>query len=407
MAGVPFRRSGRSCRALGAACVVIAVVALAFQPGASSGSRVTGAIIGGHHVPIRQHPWQVELYKLVEEEGFVKHCGGSIRDSRHVITAAHCVLDGGSLYPGVASPFGFKVGYGSANVNRTRRVGVKAISVDPRFTRFSGRRRAPFAHDAAVLTLTRRIRFGRHRRAPQPVALATEAEFKRFFEHGVFATGWGRIRRRATEVRDPLLRGAALPAWSRRRCVKVYNNHKRHLFDPALMACAGARRSGRNGCSGDSGGPITVDTRPGRRVRRKLVGIVSFGRPVCGENGTPTVFTWVQSELIRVIRQRHPRPAPVIPGPGRQRIHGRRRVGQRVTCDPGDIRHAHATEFVWWRRSPRGGHSRKFAEPRKTVTLPAAARGQRVSCDVRYETAGGFFYAEMPARHATRPIGRR
>src|SRR4051812_29421870 len=159
MARAPYVRRGTSIRALSSACAVAAIAAVAFPVSASPRGAVTAAIIGGHHVPIRRHPWQVELYRLVEQEGFVKHCGGSIRDSRHVITAAHCVLGEGGLYPAIASPFEFKVGYGSANVNRTRRVGVKAVSVDPRFTRFSGRKRAPLAHDAAVLTLTRPIHF--------------------------------------------------------------------------------------------------------------------------------------------------------------------------------------------------------------------------------------------------------
>jgi hypothetical protein len=278
---------------------------------------------------------------------------------------------------------------------------VAAVSVEPRFTSFAARKRAPFAYDAAILTLTHRIRFGKHGRAPQPIKFATESQFDRFFKHGVFATGWGAIARSGDLSPDPLLRGAALPAWSERRCGRVYNNKKKHLFDPALMFCAGARGTGRSACKGDSGGPITIDTHPGPRVHHELVGIVSFGRVPCGRKGAPGVFTWVQSDLLHIIHQDHPRPAR--PGfLGHQTISGVRRVGHRVTCRPREFEGADATEFVW-RQTSRSGNVKKFAGPRQTVTLPRSTRGKRVSCHVRYETAGGFFYVDP--LHGTRPIG--
>lgn len=406
-------RAGRRYRPPAAAtgvtkrALVLALVATLVLPSFASSKappqrhEVRAAIIGGHRVPLRQHPWQIALFEAHEFEGFAFACGGSIRDARHVLTAAHCVLDegvGADANPAIAPPEKFRVGYGSATLARTRRVRVSAISVDPRYLRFSGKRRSAFAHDVALLTLAHRIRFGPHGRAPQPARFATEHEFQRFFKKGVFVTGWGSTDRSGDSPPPSRLRGATLPPWSSRGCEKAYNNRKRHLFERGLMFCAGAHRSGKNACLGDSGGPATIDAEPGRGVERKLVGLVSFGLVPCGEKGTPTVFTSLESDRLAITHDPAPRPSVTGFRNGRQTIKGVRRVGRRLTCRARDIRGADATQYVW------RADGASFAGPRGTITLPKSTKGKRVSCDVRYETAGGFFYADMPFGRWTRAI---
>ena len=46
-------------------------------------------------------------------------------------------------------------------------------------------------------------------------------------------------------------------------------------------------------CSGDSGGPLVADTPTGAVV----VGTVSYGSPICGYSGSPTVYSRVSDSL--------------------------------------------------------------------------------------------------------------
>ena len=50
-------------------------------------------IVGGQEASISQFPWQVYVEANFEENGnhIVGACGGSILDSTHILTAAHCV----------------------------------------------------------------------------------------------------------------------------------------------------------------------------------------------------------------------------------------------------------------------------------------------------------------------------
>jgi len=50
-------------------------------------------IINGQEASISQFPWQVFVQSEFEEKGevIVASCGGSILDSTHILTAAHCV----------------------------------------------------------------------------------------------------------------------------------------------------------------------------------------------------------------------------------------------------------------------------------------------------------------------------
>lgn len=48
-------------------------------------------IIGGKDASIGEYPWQISIMMNPVVGGPYHYCGGSILDSTHIVTAAHCV----------------------------------------------------------------------------------------------------------------------------------------------------------------------------------------------------------------------------------------------------------------------------------------------------------------------------
>jgi secreted trypsin-like serine protease len=62
------------------------------------------------------------------------------------------------------------------------------------------------------------------------------------------------------------------------------------------MICATARQAGKDSCAGDSGGPMTRE----KGKMTLLVGVVSWGDPVCGSK--PGVYTRVDAFTPFILR---------------------------------------------------------------------------------------------------------
>jgi hypothetical protein len=375
-------------RTLALGCALLAA-GLAAAP--AHAADPTPKIVGGGSVSIDDHPWQVSLDIVEGDEVF--GCGGSIRDAQHVVTAAHCVIDDSGDYPVILPPYDFTVGYGSANLDTQSHVGVAAVTVDRRYERDL----ASAAYDDAVLTLTSPIAFGSPGHAPQAVQYATEQELEDRFGDGGFVTGWGTLSEGGDPPADNNLRGAAVPLQGDPSCVDEYGA----AYVPALMICAGG--TGTDTCQGDSGGPLTIDTDPTSGVDRKLVGITSGGNG-CGRAGVPGYYTWVQSPAIQqVISDPSPVAAPAGPPAANPTLTGVLRVGRRVTCNPPALADASPSQYLWYQHRQASGFAALGTA--RTITLPAAAEGARVQCDVRYEAAGGFVYKEPPVSAFAGPVG--
>lgn len=214
-------------------------------------------IVGGAPAPEAAYPWQVSLsVSWIADPGRGHFCGGSIYNSKWIVTAAHCVIDN--------EPQDIHVVAGTNKLVATStRLNVRRIIVHRNYDR-------PKEHDndVALLELLTPLTFDDK---TKPIELLSPVDEHLLADSGreLTVTGWGATQEGGSPVRD--LRFTVVPSVSREICNQPpsYNHHVTEN-----MICAGKSLGGTDSCQGDSGGPLVSDKSLGP-VR--LVGIVSWG----------------------------------------------------------------------------------------------------------------------------------
>ncbi|KAL0267589.1 UNVERIFIED_CONTAM: hypothetical protein PYX00_009821 [Menopon gallinae] len=211
-----------------------------------------GKIVGGSDTNISEVPYQVSLqYRN-------RHiCGGSILDSRHVLTAAHCVHGMNSQVMSVRA--GSSLHSSGGEVHRVRRA-----TVHPNY------REATSDNDIAMLELATPITPSSGARAVQ-LARSEPRPGER-----ALVSGWGATREGGGASRT--LKSVSVPTISRESCQRMY---MRFNTVTENMWCAGYHEGKRDACQGDSGGPAVVNGR--------LAGVVSWGAG-CARRASPGVY---------------------------------------------------------------------------------------------------------------------
>ena len=229
----------------------------------------SGRVVGGEAIALEDAPYQVVL--AYRGRPF---CGGTLIGPRHVLTAAHCVVDDGRPIPA-----------GRLGVARTSHLSdaafrsVAKVHVHPGYSSDGG---SP--NDIAVLALDYALT-----RSAQAIArIATPRLDRLFAQPGNCArtTGFGSMRVQGSTSRT--LRAAAVPVLSVAECRGAYGQ-----LVTKTQVCAGYPWGGRDSCQGDSGGPLIVREGPFAYL---LVGVVSWGRG-CAEPGAPGVYTRVAAHV--------------------------------------------------------------------------------------------------------------
>ncbi|WP_080573198.1 serine protease [Sinorhizobium meliloti] len=235
-------------------------------------------IIGGVPAPIGAYPWQVSLAVANLPASIGHFCGGSVLDSKWVLTAAHCV-------DGNTQPSGVQVTYGTNFLGQ----GGTTANVEKIFIH-DGWNPSSYDYDIALLRISDTI-------LTTPIKLVAPGDVNRLMPVGVLATvsGWG-LTRVGSGISD-VLQHVGVQVTSNEVCNNP-TSYAGKITD--RMLCAGFATGGQDSCQGDSGGPLVVFDQKGGY---SLAGVVSWGEG-CAEpqkygvyTSVPTVAEWITETM--------------------------------------------------------------------------------------------------------------
>ena len=228
-------------------------------------------IIGGSETTIDDFPWQVYM------RSDIYMCGGIIISPKWILTAAHCTKDSNNVaIP--ASKMYVKVGATNPyNSSKGKIYYIKSYTAHVDYDTLT------LVNDLALLELEEEIDFEN----AEAIKLITEEEVNNgATDPGVMATvtGWGITDAYNITFPDNLQK-VELPIVSNSVAAQAYGE----IFDASILM-AGYAFGGKDACGGDSGGPLVVEV----DGKKKLAGVVSFGKSFCNSYGG---YTRVSSHL--------------------------------------------------------------------------------------------------------------
>ncbi|XP_022168392.1 uncharacterized protein LOC111032394 isoform X2 [Myzus persicae] len=238
-----------------------------------------------------EYPWQVAILKKDPQES-VYVCGGTLIDSLHVLTAAHCVK--------TYQEQDLRVRLGEWDVNHDVEfypyVETDVVSMVIHREFYAG----TLYNDLAILRMDKPVDFSRN---PHISPACLPDAFSDFTGQRCWTTGWGKDAFGDYGKYQNILKEVDVPVISNRQC-ETQLQQTRLGYDFKLhngFLCAGGEE-GKDACKGDGGGPLVCE----RAGSWYLVGIVSWGVG-CGQPGVPGVYVKVAHYLdwIRQITNKY------------------------------------------------------------------------------------------------------
>jgi len=199
-------------------------------------------------------------------------CGGSLINSRYVVTASHCVHgQSASRLTVVLNEQDF-----SSSSDGAKPVSVRVESIKQHENYNTNN----IDNDIALLRLAQAVPLGSQF---TPVCLPSTGT-NDFTGQQATVTGWGATSQGGQT--SPSLRQVTVPVLSNDECNKKSKYNGKITKN---MMCAGQLTTGgKDSCQGDSGGPLIIDN----GGRKTLIGVVSWGYG-CAQAYSPGVYTRV------------------------------------------------------------------------------------------------------------------
>lgn len=344
-------------------------------------------IINGREASIAQFPWQVYVEGGPFKAGgktFAISCGGSILDSTHILTAAHCVDVEGTTIE--RSPAAFVVISGDSDISEPSSTiqvrGAASIRTHPYYAVSP-----EIKDDVAVLTLETPLELSEAMNA-EPIPLVPAGATP---EPGTTLglSGYGKENGAQSAQPDGKLHSTTLTAISSDACRNEVG------LNSAVLLCAESASS--SGCQGDSGGPLTEGT-PAVEV-----GIVDFGAKECPV-GHPSAFTNIAAPEIRdfIEGSESPPVAPRQSSPPAMKWFGSAPVAFiPLTCESGAWSGSPSLAYAFQVESAGNAASAQMLQsgPSNVFAPAGGLVGSAVMCVVRATNGGGT----STGRSATTP----
>merc|ERR1711953_98056 len=265
----------------------------ASMPTYMSGDR----IVGGADAP-SAIPWQVSLRYC--ESGGCHFCGGTILDSKTILSAAHCTGNIGSDLSGK---------YIMAGSNK-RSTGGQVLQVEKGVWNDA----MPFNdntldNDVVILKLKDALSMG-ETNGVLPACLPPSDHLEGNGQV-CYVSGWGTLQSGANSLPEDL-QYVDVPLISNAKCNDQYNG-----AITSNMICAGYDEGGKDSCQGDSGGPLVCTNTAGQAL---ITGVVSWGAG-CAWAGKAGVYARVTPYLDWIKANMEggtpspPSPSPPSPSP--------------------------------------------------------------------------------------------
>ncbi|KAK2584417.1 hypothetical protein KPH14_006799 [Odynerus spinipes] len=235
---------------------LVALAIVAKEARADAPERIVGGVIAA----VGEFPYQVSL-----REGGGHVCGGSIISDRHILTAAHCIVDWripNEYYTVVTGTNYIK---DSGEVHQ-----VKAIRYHKSY---KGTQASSWVNDVAIILLEKPIQFNELQKPIQ--MMRTELPANAY----LILSGWGKIYKDGPLPYHLLKTDMYLQDKS-----SCYAQHPDTIYNSQICAI---NRYGVGACQGDSGGPLVYNN--------QLAGIVSWVIPCA--LGISDIFTKVSAHI--------------------------------------------------------------------------------------------------------------
>ena len=349
--------------------VALAAAALLTGP---SGSLAATRVVGGTTIHITSAPWVVFIRQTVPTGSLL--CTGSILDSLHVLTAAHCLYDSSgapasitslSIVAGVSN---YKVAEAS-DVEQDRQ--VSSLRIHPGYAQ-TGR---VTPDDVAVLALSAPLDLSGP--AAAAVSLPPSGATYPAAQQAAIA-GFG--RETPTSAPDGSLNSVAVTIDSQGSC----GGHSNDVIpdDDAVALCA-IPASG-TACTGDSGSGVVTST-----GTPTIIGVVSAGPTGCTAGGATIVTYLGAPEILRFVTgDDHPPLAPRVTPATTVDLSwlGALRAGTTLTCKSTGWQGTPALAYAFV-NSANAQVLQRGAAP--TYLLTAASVGATISCTAFATNEGG------------------
>jgi len=239
-------------------------------------------IVGGVETEVNEYPWQAGLVN--KNSGFI-WCGGSLVNSRYVLTAAHCTKG--------KKPSSMQVLLGEHKKYDTTESDMLRLDVVRKYNHPGYNKVEWLDKDFSILRLAKDVDFAKYPKI-RPVCLPTDTS-RTYAGDTATVSGWG-----TTES------GGSTSSYLQEVSVVVMTNEQcsnpPYGYDPEeitdSMMCAGVVGGGKDSCQGDSGGPLVLSDGDGVTAGQNYfqIGVVSWGYG-CAEAEHPGVYARVTSEV--------------------------------------------------------------------------------------------------------------